>query len=338
MKVKLKDIAEASGVSIVTVSAALNNKSGVSDKRKAKIQKIAKKMGYTPSIAARLLKQGRNMDIALVINELPDNIPGSGMINPIISSFVEECGREKIRNQLEFTDLQHDVVPQCMSGGLVGGVIHVGVINPALQKWLDEHPNFPMVQIDENYKYCVLVNTGNGIYEAIQYLSALGHKKLGLLCGKRKFLIHKNIYSSFLTAQDEYGIARNPLWIKDLDLEEDIDAVQTAVDAAREILSLPDRPTAIISADMRITTGIIYSALSMGLKIPEDLSIISAGASWEAEKAYPPITCFEINWKQIMESAISVLRRLMNGIEIDSVKNITELKLIKRKSVANLNN
>ena len=78
-QVTLKDIAEASGVALTTVSAALNGTGRVSETLRERIEKIAHRMNYEPNIAAKLLKQKKCRDIGLVISDerTPSPVPVS---------------------------------------------------------------------------------------------------------------------------------------------------------------------------------------------------------------------------------------------------------------------
>jgi len=328
--VKLKDIAKASGVSIVTVSAALNGTSGVGEKRKAKIIKIADELGYQPNIAARLLKRNKIDDMGFIIDAEPFRFADSGSFSSIINSFVQECSSNGVRNQIEFIDSRQNKIPQCLSGGLVGGALHLGVLNSKLRNWLTQRPDFPFVQLNEKYKYCATVDAESGIQQSIQYLAAMGHSKVALLYGPQNLLVHKRYYESFKKVAEEFRLEKNSNWLIGLKLKEHIDTVKESQAAAMKLLSGNNRPTAIICTDMRSTSAVIYVALSLGLKVPEDISIIGTGTSRAAEESCPTLTSIEVNWDMTVSVAMNILSRLMKGLEVDNPRVETTMRLVKR--------
>lgn len=140
--VKLKDIADAAGVAVATVSAALNGTGTVSNAMRERVRKVAAEMNYEPNMAAKLLKQKRSRDLGLIVSDLPERIFGSGYFMPMISSFIRQCESEELRCQIEYHDPASSKIPSLLVNGLAGGVLHGGTISPAVRKFLEENPDF----------------------------------------------------------------------------------------------------------------------------------------------------------------------------------------------------
>ncbi len=337
VKVKLVDIAKASGVSVASVSAALNNTPGVSLARKKKILEIADKLGYQPNIAAQLLKRNHVDEIVLIINELPSKTVGSGIYNSVISEFVQECSREGRRNQIEFTNLNRDEVPQCIAGGLAGGAIHIGVIGPKLKSWLSKHSNFPLIQLDEPSRYCVIFDAAEGMQQAIQHLAAMGHSRIAFIHGPTEFLTHKLSLESFVKLAAEYRLENPEKYIWSFSAGDNPAIMNHSAEIAEKLLTMHEPPSAVICSGISMSRTMLSCAQQRGLSVPEELSIVALGvAAWEAEKTWPMLTSVEHDWKQAVSIAMNMLRRQMSGLEVDVPEFVIDMKLKKRKSVSNI--
>lgn len=183
--VKLKDIADRAGVSVAAVSAALNGTGTVSAAMRERVRKVAQEMNYEPNFAAKLLKQKQNNDLGLIVSDIPERIFGSGYFMPMISCFIRQCEELGLRCQIEYYDLtKAEKLPALLTNGLAGGVLHGGVISPALREWLKKNPEFPFVAFEEEAEYNIMSDYSLSFYKAVQYLVALGHRRFGLAGGR----------------------------------------------------------------------------------------------------------------------------------------------------------
>ncbi len=336
-KVKLKDIAERSGVGIATVSAALNGTGRISEDVRKKVSEIAQDMNYYPNVVAKLLKAKHPADVGMVICEYPNVVPGSGFFHGLLIDFIQECDRENIKTHIEFMDpVQQDNsnhLPYFLYGGFAGGLIHAGVILESLRGWVETR-NFPMVAIDEPHTYSVWSRTNEGIFNAAQYLAARGHRRIAYLGGPRKFGFHKLAFEGFERAVQELLLdADGGRLVHEFALRGDLDSVQDGLEYTRQLLRRAKRPTAMICNDMRLVSAAIHAITEAGLKIPEDISIIGGGAAaWEAERIYPAVTCIERDLEAMVSNSLKILRRLMDGKKIYEPQLWVEPKLVQRST------
>jgi DNA-binding LacI/PurR family transcriptional regulator len=333
-KVKLKDIAERSGVGVASVSAALNGTGRISDALRNRIAQIAQEMDYSPNVAAKLLKGKRSSDIGMMISEQKDIVPGSGVFNGLLINFIKACDRENIKTHIEFSDTvdASNRIPYFLYGGFAGGMIHAGVVSDILQEWINTR-NFPMVAIDEPHTYSVWSKTGVGVFNAAQYLAARGHRQIAYLGGPQKFEFHKLGLEGFKQAVQELLLSTDDgRLIHEFALSGDCESTQDGVEFTRQLLRGKKRPTAIICNDMRLVNAAVFAITEAGLKIPDDISIIGNGAAWEAERIYPAITAIERDLEAIVSSALSILHRLMDSKNIYEPQIWVEPKLVQRNS------
>lgn len=155
--VKLKDIAERTGVTISTVSAALNGRGNMSSETRERLIETARQMGYAPNQAARLLRNTPAVDVALVINDSRHNLRLSGTYLVHISEFLDYCRERDFSQRIEFfTDGERDTaIPETMRDRVARGIIHVGFVTPGLKRFLEEHPGYPLVSFGEPGIHCV---------------------------------------------------------------------------------------------------------------------------------------------------------------------------------------
>ena len=317
-QVRLKDIAEASNVALTTVSAALSGTGRVSEKMRAKILEIARKMNYEPNAAARLLKQKKTDDIGFVVSDDYDTIAGSGFLLPMLVKFVCLCGEKNIRCQVEFFNPKQNPgkLPALMTNGLAGGILHCGYVCPAVRDFMKKNPSYPLVSIEEKSLYSVCSNTEKGAYDAIRNLAAMGHRRFGALLGPDRFHIHAAALHGFRRAVEDFDLdpGKNEEWISRFDVQPDCDALKFGIRFGEELFSKKIRPSVLLVGDVRFARGIIYAALRKGFSVPEDLSIMMLyGSQTELEQTYPALSSVSRDLNGIFVHAFRLLRVLMDG-------------------------
>ncbi len=335
--ITLKSIADSAGVTVSTVSAALNNTGRISDALRTRIEKVAVKMGYQPNLAARLLRSKRLSDIGMIASGPTGTISKSGFSQPLITEFIEICHKEGLRNQIEFWDsiANPGQLPWLLSSGFVGGIIHVGFIESPLNAWLQGNPDFPFVEIGEGYRYSVRSRIVDGIYHAVRHLMALGHRRIALAHGPTRFEIHKDVLAGFKKAVSDFGVTvKSENWIKETKMLTNRSTMIEGLEWTLSILKEKERPTAIIGADMRLSKAIIHGAMLKGLKVPDDISVVGAGASYEAEQCFPAVSTIEHDFQRLVSESFILLRRQMNHQKIHEPGIWCDVKFVERESIA----
>lgn len=309
-KVTLKDIAKAAGTTIATASAALNNTGRVSEEKKSAILNIADKMGYQPSMAGQLLKRKKNTEIGLIISEKASMLEGSGMHMPLLTEFLRYCGKIGSNPAIELLDLDDTSknAPSIISTGFVGGVICQGCMPLKIQEWFKSYPNFPMLAVEENSRFSVSTDFEGGVDKSIEYLAARGHRNIAFLCGPFIFPPHYEMKKSVEKLSPVLGLSAK--------IFEIVNSPRTVPESYRtvhELLKSNERPTAIFCNTMTSLQGAYLAAYDLGLRIPDDLSLIGAGAAHDAENLFPHATAFHRDCRTIVEKSIAMLQSLVNG-------------------------
>ena len=320
-KITLKDIAKRLGTTSVTVSAALNGTGRVSDEKKAEILRVAEELGYHTAAAAQMLKRKSNPDIGLLINERSELINSSGMYVPMITEFLKLCEKLRVRNYIETSDpAKNDkTAPSSAASGMVGGMLITGMMGSKMENWFAEHPEFPKVYMEVPGEYSISTDFRGGAELALNYLAARGHRRIAVLTGPIIYPPHKEVEEAYQKLAGELNLENRTFQSFGRDTTKA--AVSASYNYVSELLSRPDRPTAFYSSDMAIATGIIYAAMKKGLRVPEDISIIGSLPEYEGEHFLPAMSSYQMNHKEIVNSAVEMLRDLLNEKDI-SDKNL----------------
>jgi LacI family transcriptional regulator len=193
-----------------------------------------------------------------------------------------------------------------LNGSVTDGAI---VVTPTATQFTT---HAPLVIIDPNNEtpdYPAIIATNQeGALAAMNYLTDLGHRRIGHIAGEMKLVSANQRLQGY---QDGLAAAGIPL---DKDLIKFGDyTTETAVICARELLSLPDRPTAIFAANDMSATGVYEAAREFGLQIPEDLSVIGFDNLREAAYLDPPLTTIDQFLEKMAIMATEMLVKLVKG-------------------------
>lgn len=330
-RVKLRDIADYTGTAISTVSAALNGTGRVSPDKAKQIREAAEKLGFKPNLAAQLLKNHEVDIFGLIISDRLTRLTGHGVYSELQEKFLNECRAGKIRTQFELD--RTGGVPATFSDGIAKGVIHAGVISEPLRDWLERNPAYPFVSFEEPWKYCVRTDFETGVRKAVQYLAATGHHRIGLFCGPAQFDLSKQMEAGFREGCKEFGREIQPELIRRHSLAVGRDHFLECAQHVREFFSGPVKPDAIIAPGQGFCTVALYELPRLGVRVPEDVSLIGACSGWEAERVYPQLTSIERNIEQLVANAMKMLRQLTRGIAPENPNQLIPADLVVRDTV-----
>lgn len=284
----LKDIAQAAGVSVASVSRVVTGKSVREATRKKVLEQIARS-GYTPNLAARSLRTNSNRMIACTVR---------GLMNPaflpVIQSIEMAARARGYRLLLTTVDddpqAQQQTLGQLRAQG-VDGLIFAGSAENSTQ--LIASLGFPVVVLDRERQPdvdAVNVAHGAGIREAVAYLASLGHKQIGLCAPMQDILPGRERVQALYSACQELGLPDPTPYVRT-----GCSDAKTSFSGASELINLPDRPTAVIAGGMAVLAGTLRAIKVAGLKVGQDISLISGMDSELAELAAPAITAIRWN-------------------------------------------
>lgn len=288
-KPTIDDVARAAGVSKGAVSFALNDRPGVAPETRERILRAAAQIGWTPNHRGRALAGSRALAVGLILARLPETLGA----DPFFPAFI--AGIEQTLSPLGQSLLLH-MVPDHASevagyrqfaNGRVDGVfltdLRVDDARPALAAEL----RLPAVKIapfcDDDDTSCVAVDDRPGISAAVTHLIELGHRRIAHVGGPEKFVHGGSRKQAWAASMAAAGLPEGPFVQSDF-------SAQGGSAATRELLDLPERPTAIVYANDVMAMAGMAVAAARGLDVPRDLSITGFDDTELGAHLRPPLT------------------------------------------------
>lgn len=324
--VKIQDVAQAAGVSVSTVSRVLNGKVDVASETQDRIQKVIAQLGYTSSLAARSMRGQRNNLIGLIMPDIA--FPYAFEVARGVNAAIAESEYDLLVYTTgdvnkHGTALHEQKYVSLLNNSITDGVI---IVAPAAIEFSSEAPIISIDPQTINPHYpSIHAKNYEGVFEAVQYLVSLGHRRIGFIGGRRELISANRREKGYRAALLEAGLSVN----------EDLITIgnyttEQGVLCARELLNLPDRPTAIFASNDQSAFGVIQEAKAMGLSVPADLSVI--GFDNIPDSAYMDLTTVDQFIAKMGYQATKMLIQLINGEKLDSQITEMETRLVIRGS------
>ncbi len=332
VQITLKDVAKKAGVSFKTVSRVLNNEPNVAAKTSEKVKKAIEDLNYVPNSAARNLSRGRAMTIGLVV--------GWPVKSPYSSSLIDYTLKESVRNGYRLTlfsmeDGVSDQIVQAFLGKQVDGVILD--TNPAEDKDLTcqlNALNVPYVVVHPNIKSdsrktsFVRIDNVAGAKQAVEYLIQLGHRSIGYISNSLSPSQEDERLDGYRIALSEAGIPFRSEWV----FEDDSLPYQAGFTGAMHLIHNYKEITAIFDGTDEIALGTMSALWQLGLKIPDDISVIGFDDIFYASMITPPLTTIHQPIDEISSAAVKQLIQTIDGPGTDPVDIIMPTRLVVRET------
>lgn len=335
--VGIKKLAESIGISIGTVSRALNNRQGVNARTRERVLEEARRMGYVPNSAARQLKDTPSLVLGLFF--APFVGPGH-TINPAALSFVEMMAKqaetESISLRTLFFTSEEELKIQAEANHLdvaifygqfppeAFDIIHRIGIPAIILHSRSPHPDQISLCIDMRHAAAT----------AVEYLAALGHERIGIVTGPHIGLHAANYHQGFLEALEEFALPYCKEW--DFELAAEKANKAGACEVLTSLMRKKDRPSAFLFTSDWMALGGRQAAAEAGLSVPREVSIIGFENMPTSAEIDPPLTTFDIHFPKAAELVIELAEKLgegrRSGRPVPTREILISAELIKRKS------
>lgn len=331
--VSMKDISIRCGVSVATVSKALNNRGDISQDTKDRICRMAKELGYLPNSSARALKTNRTYNLGVLFVDEAN----SGLTHSYFSHVLDSFRLGAEQEGYDITFISKHAGKNTLSyyeHSKYRGVD--GVVVACVDFEADEvkelvNGNIPVVTIDYVFdnRTCIMSDNVNGMEELVTYVIAQGHKKIAYIHGADSS-VTQNRMGSFFRTMERHGIAVNDDYIK----EGIYHAPDVSARLTEELLALEDRPTCIIYPDDFSCIGGINVIKSKGLSIPDDISVAGYDGQRIAKVIDPRITTYKQNTEELGRVAAKKLVELIEQPKSAVIERIVvKGELVQGRSV-----
>ena len=310
---RIQDVARAAGVSVSTVSRVLNGRYGVSAETDQRVRRIIDELGYSSSLAAKSMRSHRTNVIGVIIFDLSlsfclEVVRG---IDEAVKAHTYDLmiySSNRVNHRDDPT-WERKVAAQ-VNGSLVDGLI---VVTPTTVDLPTSHPLVTIDPCDEGNFPSVLSTNREGAFEAVSFLIGLGHRRIGFISGRSSLLSARQRQQGYQEALQQAGLAVLP----ELVVEGDYSRA-TALSCAHQLLTLPERPSAIMASNDQSAMAVIDVARALGLCVPQDLSVIGFDNTPESAYTVPSLTTVD---QSIVAMGCRAAELLIGRVEGQRVEN-----------------
>ncbi|MGP3535944.1 LacI family DNA-binding transcriptional regulator [Microbacterium sp. RD1] len=305
-RVTIHDVAAAAGVSVATVSKAVNGRYGVSTATVQRVLASVAELGYESSLVASSMRARSTGVIGVLVADFE---PFSAEVLKGVGAALRESrldllaysgSRQQSSEGWERRSLSR------LSGTLVDGVI---MVTPSV---VNVSTDVPVVAIDPHTGPADLPTVESdsfaGARQAVSYLISLGHRRIGFLAGRPDLRSSMFREGGYRRALEDARIPFDKSLVAVGRYEED-----TARTAATHLLSQSDRPTAIFAANDISALTVLRVAAERSLSVPGDLSVVGFDDVPDATQAEPALTTVRQPMQRLGAEALRMLLELMGG-------------------------
>jgi LacI family transcriptional regulator len=326
----IRDIADLAGVSIATVSRVLNDRPDVAPETRETVMQVVRKHGFTTNRGARGLSSGRTGIVGLTLPLVNDSYFG-----PILSGASEALYEQDMRIMLCPTLHEHDrevsLLDRLSRGTTDGAILMLPEESTSELLHLQEI-GYPIVVVDPREAPpdgipCVSAMHSTGAKLATEHLLQLGHRNIAAIGGAPGWYANDERVIGFRAALAAARLLPDP----DMILYSDW-SIPTGEQAAEDLLSRPDRPTAIFCFNDNVAIGALNVARRMGVRVPEDLSIVGFDDTFQATIVRPNLTTVRQPLAELGRLGVSLLTRLIEGQRLDAMRIELATTLVVRDS------
>jgi LacI family transcriptional regulator len=331
-RVTIREVAEQAGVSIATVSRVVNGHSDVSEETRDTVMRIVREHGYATNRSARGLSAGRTGLVGVLV---PLVYPV--YFSAILSGAAEALYEQELRLVLSPTQHEHDrevsLLERLMRGTTDGAILMLPEESADELRML-QRQGFPFVVVDPREAppegiACVAAMHASGAKQATEHLLELGHRRIGAIAGAPGWYATEERLNGFRAALAGAGILPDPELIVYSDWR-----IPQGTQAAEQLLSLAEPPTAIFGFNDNVAIGVLHAAHRRGLSVPRDLSVVGFDDTEPARIVTPQLTSVRQPLAEMGRMGVSLLVRLIEGQRVDALRLELATKLVVRDSTA----
>ena len=335
MSVTIKDVAALAGVSPSTVSRTCKNHPSISEETKEKVRKAMAELGYEPNFQASNLANQNSRTIRIILPPSEQETYENSFYLECIRGISLFCNHRQYVNTIitgRDTEEILKAVSTMIRSGRVDGfiVLYSREQDPVVNYLFSEGILYVLIgkayQLANETIYIDNDNQSAG-HDAAEYLYQLGHRKIAYIGSDNAMIFSADRKLGYQTALLKHNLPIIPEYCIETG-----SLYQDAPGRLTELLTLADRPTAIVASDDIIAHHLERICLELGLRIPEDISVISFNNSLLARICTPQLTSIDINSEQLGIEAASQMINHIENPNLMATKIIVPHYLIERES------
>lgn len=307
----LSDIAKQLSISVSTVSRALHNHPAINKETKKQVTKLASKLNYQPNMLALGLLKNKTNTIGIIVPEITSYFFSS--IIHGVQDLVNDAGYHLIISQSEESFEKEKEILAALSKVRVDGFL----VSPTSETYNTRHFNklisdgTPIVIFDRDCEGFiadkVLVNDYDGAFQAVEYLIKTGCRRIAHITGPPGLSISTHRLNGYLDALKKYNIPKE----EQLIFTAGGFTPEFGVEAAREMIKMPQLPDAIFAINDGIAIGAMYVIKEAGIQIPDQISVVGFDDEPHSSYFIPPLTSV---WQPVYDMGLLSARILLNKL------------------------
>ncbi len=338
-RITIYDIAKEAGVSPATVSRILSGSASVKAEKRELVMRLVEKYDFRPNALAKGLSETHSKMIGMMC---PD------VRNPYYSTLFVEC--EQVAYELGYTlmlnntfsrqDLDIAFLRKMMELRVESIIVCGGVLD--WRPWPEEYLHVldacarqvPVVTCgDALIDGChqVTIDHAGGVHQAVRHFRELGHERIAFMNGHSRVHQSQVKLEAFHAAMAENGLKVRPEYIVDTGSFDEAGGSRSV----GALLSLPERPTAILVINDMTALGVMQTLGRLGYSVPGDFSIIGCDDIYLSESTQPPLTTIHVDYaaiaRQMVETAVEAI-----STPIEPSRVVMPTALVKRESCRNI--
>lgn len=331
--ITMKDIAREFGISVATVSRALNDSPSISQERRDAIQQYARDHHFTPNSIAKNLRNTKVKPVKIIGVIMPEIV--HYYFSTVLDGIEEEASRRGYRVIVAQSHEEYEREAQICRSFYENRVCGVIV---SLAKKTQQYAHFtelqekglPLVFYD---RIChginasrVVVDDYHGVFTAVKYLISTGCRKIAYFGAPMHLEISKNRLNGYKDALLQSGLHIDNSLVHICDNFEDAETLTPT------LLSMDDRPDAFFAVNDDTAIGIVHACNRLGVKIPDEVSICGFSDGFRAKACVPQLTTINQRGQEVGRKAVDILISEVEGtLPSDKVnKRIVRTNLVIR--------
>ena len=310
----INDVARLAGVSKKTVSRVINNSPFVREETRAKVEAVIAEAGFSPDPQARGLAFRRSFLVGMIYdNPSPNYVVNmqQGVLDAVRGSGLELVVHPCNRASENFlADVQGFVVRQKLFGVVMPPSVSEDERVVAMLRDADcPYVRIASVSLDEPARM-VVTNDSLGAAEAARHLAELGHTRVAFISGPDSFRSSHERGRGFAEGLAEHGLTLDPAYVR-----RGAYTFESGVEAATDLLAMPDPPTAIFAGNDEMAIGVMKAARDRGMDVPFDLSIVGFDDLPMASRVWPNLTTVRLPVRDMGRMAAERLTARSRGLD-----------------------
>lgn len=318
VRVRIQDVAEQAGVSMMTVSRVLNQDDKVSDKTRKKVLEVVKKFNYRPNVSARRLASTKSFFIGLIYDK-----PSDSYVSQFLLSALKECrgrGYHLIVDECGKNDKQLlNSVEELLDIYRVDGLVLIPPVcdNKAVLELL-KNAQVPFIRIAPDTELTtspyICMDDYQAAFDVTESLIKQGHTKIAFIIGDPVHGASRLRYQGYLDALCSHQINVPPEYI-----EQGYFCYKSGLSAAQKILDLDDKPTAIFASNDEMAAATLSAAYMHKIDVPGQLSVYGFDDIQLATKVWPNLSTV----RQPIDDMAALAIELLTSGKFDDLSKVS---------------